>query len=349
MLKRTAGSIMLQARTVCALFIALTIIAACDRLPLTAADEPGGPYLVLELDMASLRGQQLENVVDQMATGLREAIPAIRYSGRGVLNDAARVRLADPADRDRALAALQGLANSPTHDGPILAFSVTDDNVIEARLTPSYLRGLSEQAAEQSIQVLRRRVDPEGRDGVEVARQGETRIFLRAPRVTDTNQLRQRVGIAGLLTFHIVREVSLEDAASGILPGGTILAQPYPGIGDRAEVVERRPRLTGEHLTRANPSVDQYTQEFVLAFELDSEGTRIFCRITREYTGQRFALLLDGQVLTAPTINEPICGGTGQISGNFTPESANELAVILNSGALPAPLTVVEEGVLPRG
>ena len=108
-------------------------------------------------------------------------------------------------------------------------------------------------------------------------------------------------------------------------------------------MVERRPRFTGERLTRASPSTDPQTGEFVLSFALDSEGTTLFCRITRENTGNRFAILLDNQVLTAPRINEPICGGTGQISGNFTAESANNLAIMLRAGALPAPLSVVEQ------
>ena len=114
---------------------------------------------------------------------------------------------------------------------------------------------------------------------------------------------------------------------------------PYPGIGDRPEVVERRARFTGERLIRANATTDPQTGQFVLSFALDGQGTSTFCRITREPTGTRFAILLDNQVLTAPTINEPICGGTGQISGNFDAHSANELAVMLRAGALPAPLT----------
>jgi protein-export membrane protein SecD len=128
-----------------------------------------------------------------------------------------------------------------------------------------------------------------------------------------------------------------------------MVAQPYPEIGSGGEVVERRPRLTGEHLVRAAPSTDQQTGQFVLAFGLDSEGTRIFCRITRDYVNQRFAILLDNQVLTAPTINEPICGGSGQISGNFTAESANNLAIMLRAGALPAPLTVIDERTVDAG
>jgi preprotein translocase subunit SecD len=336
-------------RGACSFLIALsTIVVACDRLPLAAANEQGGAYLVLEIDAATLRRQQLENVADLMATEFRQARPLIRYSGRGVLDDAARIRLVDPSDLDRAFVALRGLATTPNSDAAILTFSAAEDGFIEARLTPSHLRDLSWQAAGQSIEVIRRRVDPTGMGGIEVVRQDDLRIFVRAPRVTDSNELRRSVGITGLLTFHLVREVAAEDAAAGSIPPGAMLAQPYPGIGSTAEVVERRPRFTGERLTRANPSTDPATGEFVLAFQLDSEGSRVFCRLSREYTGQRFAVLLDNQVLTAPTINEPICGGSGQISGNFTPQSATELAVMLNAGALPVPLIVVEEGVLPR-
>jgi protein-export membrane protein SecD len=155
--------------------------------------------------------------------------------------------------------------------------------------------------------------------------------------------LKERIGQTALMTFHMVREVSPEEAASGRLPPGTMLVQPYPQSNGSQEVVERRPRFTGERLTRANPSTDPQTAEFVLSFALDSEGSRLFCRITREHTNDRFAILLDNQVLTAPRINEPICGGTGQISGNFSAESANNLAVMLRAGALPAPLSVIDE------
>ena len=338
---------MLQARAVCALFVALTIVVACDRIPFAAANQKGGAYLALEVDVSALQRQQLDLVADQMAQALRDASPAIRYTGRGVVGDAARVRLVDPSQIDRALEALRPLATSSS-GAAVLTFSSGDAGLVEARLTPSYLGEMSGLAANQSVEVIRRRVDPMGTDGVEITRQGAQRIFVRAPRLNDTALLQSRLGMTGLLTFHLVREVSPEEAAAGRLPPGTMLVQPYPGIGQSAEVVERRPRLTGENLERANPSTDQYTQEFVLAFELDREGARIFCRITRDYTGQRFAILLDNQVLTAPTVNEPICGGRGQISGNFTPQSATDLAIILKSGAFPAPLNIVEQGVLPR-
>jgi protein-export membrane protein SecD len=322
-------------------------LGACDHLPFDAANEQGGPYLVLEIDTVALHNQQLDNVADRMASELRNVSPSIRYSGRGVVGDTARVQLVETADLPRARETLRGLASSPGMEGEVLIFSFKEDGVIEARLAPAHLRELSQQAANQSIEVIRRRVDPMGASGVEITRQGDQRIFVRAPRMASADQLRRTVGITGLLTFHFVREVSPEDVAADRIPPGTMLVQPYPGIGDGAEVVERRPRFTGERLANATPSTDPQTGSFVLAFRLDREGTRIFCRLTHDHTGQRFAILLDNQVLTAPTINEPICGGSGQISGNFTAQTANELAAVLRAGALPAPLIVVEEGIRP--
>ena len=309
-------------------------------------DLRGGSQLLLEVDVNTLRRQQLDNVADQMAAALRDAEPAIRYTGRGVVGEAARVRLIDPTQMDRARQALRPLqrSNTNTSSNDILVFSQGEGGLIEARMTPASLRDLSRQAAQQSIEVIRRRIDPDGTAEISISRQGDNRIAVQAPGVTDPEQLRSRIGQTALMTFHLVREVSPEEAAAGRLPPGTMLAQPYPEINDRGpEVVERRPRLTGERLTNANPSTDQQTAEFVLTFEFDSQGSLIFCRITREYVNQRFAILLDNQVLTAPTINEPICGGRGQISGNFTAQSATDLAVMLRAGALPAPLTVIEQ------
>ncbi len=296
-------------------------------------DLRGGSQILLEIDTATLRRQQLDNIADQMATALREAMPRIVFTGRGVVGDAARVRLTNLADAERAMEALRPLTRSATSADPILEIAPAAEGLIEARIPQTQLRALSRQAAQQSIEVIRRRIDPTGTSEVSITRQGDERIVVQAPGVTDPQQLKSRIGQTALMTFHMVR-------ASG---PGTIVAQPYPEIGDSPEVVERRPRLTGENLLRAFPSTDQQTGEFVMSFQLDNRGTRIFCRISREHVGERFAILLDGQVLTAPTIREPICGGSGQISGNFTAQSSSELALMLNAGALPAPLTIIDE------
>jgi preprotein translocase subunit SecD len=306
-------------------------------------DLRGGSQLLLEVDTATLRRQQLDNIADQMAAALRDADPRISYTGRGVVGDAARIRLVNPDDLQRARQALRPLQIDPANGRDLLELSEAPDNLFEARMTDEQLGALSRQAAQQSIEVIRRRIDPDGTAEVSIARQGDNRIAVQAPGVSDPEQLRERIGQTALMTFHMVRDVSPEEAAAGRLPPGTMVVQPSPQSGGQQEIVTRRPAFTGERLTRANPTTDSQTGEFVLSFALDSEGTRLFCRITRENTGNRFAILLDNQVLTAPRINEPICGGSGQISGNFTAETANNLAIMLRAGALPAPLTVVEQ------
>lgn len=306
-------------------------------------DLRGGSQLLLEIDVATLQRQQLENITDLMASALRDAEPAIRFTGRSVVGDAARVRLMDPTQMGAARRALNPVAASPTGGNPIYTFAEGADGLIEARITPAHLRELSRQAAQQSIEVIRRRIDPTGTAEVTIQRQGDDRIIVQAPGVTDPQQLKERIGQTALMTFHMVREVDPADAAAGRLPPGTMMVQPSPDSDAQVEIVERRPRFTGERLTNASPSTDPQTNEFVLSFRLDNEGTRIFCRITRDNTGNRFAILLDNQVLTAPRINEPICGGSGQISGGFTAQRAQDLAVMLRAGALPAPLSVIDE------
>ncbi len=312
-------------------------------------DLRGGSHLLLEIDTTALKRQQLDNITDQMATALRDAEPAIRFTGRGVVGDVARIRLIDPADMTRAMAAMRPLARSSTNGNESTIFTEATEGSIEARMTDASLRELSRQAAQQSVEVIRRRIDPNGTSEVNIARQGDDRIVVQAPGVNDPEQLKELIGQTALMTFHMVRELSPEEIQSGALPVNTMLVQPYPQIGNQQEVVERRARFTGERLQRANPSTDPQTGQFVLSFALDGQGTSLFCRITRENTGHRFAILLDNQVLTAPTINEPICGGSGQISGNFTAETANQLAVMLRAGALPAPLTVIEQRTVGAG
>jgi protein-export membrane protein SecD len=301
----------------------------------------GGVHLLLQVDVSVLRQQQLENIADQMGAVLRDAEPRIQFSGRGVVGDAARIRITNAEDLERARRLLRDLARSQTSQNDILTFADGADGLIEARMTPAHVRELSRQAAQQSIEVIRRRIDPTGTSEVTIIRQGDERIVVQAPGLSDPEELKNRIGQTALMTFHMVREMDAADG--GRIPPGAMVVEPYPGIGDQPELVERRPRFTGERLTRANPSQDGQTGEIVMSFQLDSQGTRQFCAITRQYTGQRFAILLDNQVLTAPRINEPICGGSGQISGNFTAQTASDLSVMLRAGALPAPLTVIEE------
>jgi preprotein translocase subunit SecD len=323
-------------RRLLVLALAASLVASCDQLQslanTTVRDD--GPYLLLEVDTPALQQLRLQQVADQMAEKLRGSTPAIRLTGRGVVADAARIRVIDRADQARAITALAEL-------GSDFVISSGDDGLIEARIAPAAIARLSQSATSQSIEVLQRRLG----QAAAVAQHRNGQIIVRTNAAFDP-ALRSKLTTTALLTFHNVREVTPDDAVNGRLPPGTMLVNPYPGMDSMSEVVERRPRFTGERLVRADATIDPQTSENSIAFALDAEGTRIFCRITRENTGNRFAVLLDNQVLTAPRINEPICGGSGIISG-FSREGAQEMAIMLSAGALPAPLIIVAEGVGP--
>ncbi|MGE3582117.1 MAG: protein translocase subunit SecD, partial [Hyphomonadaceae bacterium] len=313
-------------------------------------DLRGGSHLLLEIDVATLRRQRLDQVADSMGQALREATPRIQYSGRSATGEVARIRLLNPEDMPRALTALQTIVNPIATNAfgtgtPDIEFTQGENGLIEARVTEQALSQLARQAVGQSIEIIRRRVDPTGVAEVSIQRQGDDRITVQAPGQSDPTVLRDRIGQTARLTFHLLDEtVSPEDAAAGrIGPGSLYLQFANQDFEQGGIVVRRRPALTGEHLNDAQPRFDSQTNQPIVSFRFDSEGSRIFCRLTTEYTQRRFAIVLDDRVLTAPVINEPICGGSGQISGGFTAARANELSVLLRAGALPAPLTVIEQ------
>lgn len=311
-------------------------------------DLQGGSSLLLEIDGVTLRRQRLENVSDSMMAALRDAEPRI-FATASVVGDAARVRLREQADQPRAVEALRGVVGLVEARGgfgggePDLTIAVAQDGAIEARLTPEALRALSRDAVARSIEVIRRRVDPTGTSEVSITRQGDDRISVQAPGESDPELLKERIGQTALLTFHLVDDqADMEAVAAGRVPPSSMIAEGY-GPNEAPELVRRRPSLSGENLTNARTTTDPQTGQYAIAIQFDSAGARTFCRISTEYTGRRFAILLDNKVLTAPVFREPICGGSGQIDGSFNAETASELALLLRAGALPVPLSVVEQ------
>jgi protein-export membrane protein SecD len=312
-------------------------------------DLQGGAYLLYQVDVKALEKQQLESAVDDMARVLREAKPRISYTGRGVANDAARLRLVNPADSQRALKLLNDEVATDVQVGGFgrteksMSFTQTPDGLIEGRFSKTLLEQSTRRAVDQSREVIMRRIDPGGVSETSVQRQGLDRIVVQAPGEQDPETLKRRIGQTARLTFHLVdHNVQPQDAAAGRVPPGTVL-MPQDDAREPFVAVKERAILSGDDLNSSNPSFDQQTNEPVVAFRFDSRGARIFGQITQQNTGKRFAVVLDGKVITAPNINEPILGGSGQISGSFTPESAKELSDLLNAGALPAPLAIVEQ------
>jgi protein-export membrane protein SecD len=310
-------------------------------------DLRGGSHLLLEVDSKNLYKDKLENTVDEMARALADAKPRIGYTGRAVVGDAARIKVLDPADQERALALIrkipQPLQSASGGGGMDLEIDVGADGAIEARLPTAARSALTRDAVTRSIEVVRRRVDAAGTAEIAITRQGDDRIIVQAPGEQDPESLKRRIGQTAKMTFHMVDStVSPADAAAGrIPPGSELMLSDDPAEG--AVVVRSRAALSGDNLVEAHAGFDQQTQAPIVNFKFDAAGGRIFCQLTTRYTGQRFATVLDGKVITAPRINTPICGGQGYIEGNFTTETANELAVLLRAGALPAPLSVIEQ------
>jgi len=305
-------------------------------------DLRGGSYLLLEVDMNTVVRERLDGMVDGARTRLRAA--NVRYVNLAA--DAASrrvgVRVTEPGQVQAALAAMRELSNPiqlPTGQSvPDLEVTSGADGQIWATLTEVGLRAKSTSAVEQSIEIVRRRVDETGVAEALIARQGTHRILVTLPGIEDPDRIKQLLGRTARMTFHLVDEA----AALAATPPPGVMFLPGERGGERF-AVRRRIEVDGANLTDARAGQDSRTGEWVVNFTFDSVGTRRFAQITRENVGRPFAVVLDEKVITAPVIREPILGGRGQISGSFTVRTANDLAVLLRAGALPAPLTVVEE------
>ena len=198
---------------------------------------------------------------------------------------------------------------------------------------------------DQSIEVVRKRVDESGTKEPVIQKQGLRRIIVQLPGIKDPERIRSLIGRTAKLNFHLLDPTTVELANQrGKLPPGTFkVPNANPAGYEKEFIVKKRILLTGDNLVNAAATVDPQSGKYVVAFEFDRKGAKKFAKITTENTYQRLAILLDNNVISAPQIREPITGGQGNISGNFSPETANDLAVLLRAGSLPAPIDVLEE------
>ncbi|MBL8200021.1 MAG: protein translocase subunit SecD [Chromatiales bacterium] len=304
-------------------------------------DLRGGSHLVLEMDLGALAREQLSAIREDARTALREA----RISGPtpAIVGDSVIVRLTDPAraaDAERVLRALQADA-APVAGGspPTLLISRGVDGSIALRPGSAWLEARQGTALEQSLEVVRRRIDAIGVAEPTVQQLGQDRILVQLPGVQDPGAIRQLLGSTAKLTFHQVHAASAR--ATARLPAGYAW---FPGTSPgESYAIEREPMLQGDRLTQASAGFDQQTQQPIVQFRFDSYGAKRFADITRAHVGEPFAIVLDGKVISAPVIREPITGGAGQISGNFSTAEASSLSAMLRAGALPVPLKVMEE------
>ncbi len=319
------------------------------QMPL-GLDLRGGAHLLLAMDGAEIRKDWLQTVQGDARRSLREA--KIGFSGIGVQGQSVQVTLVKPEDMETALTELRKLVQPIGNvlmgtSGSDLTVAKTSDTQIT--LTPTD-QGFTERlnhASAASIETINRRVNALGTAESTVVRQGLDRILVQYPGLSDTRQLKELIGQTAKLSFHAVhRTVTAEEARATRVP----LGYKFYEAVDRAEaggqteyLLLEEPVVQGEDLDDSQPGFDQRTNEPIISFRFNASGARKFGRFTQENVGEPFAIVLDDKVISAPVIREPILGGSGQISGNFTVETSNNLAIQLRSGALPAKLTVVEE------
>ena len=307
-------------------------------------DLRGGSHLLLEVDMGAVIHDRVEGLVDSARTALRTAnvgYTAITPGERGIT-----VQLRDPAQAEEAAKALRGLANRVGGGAlgggqPDLDVSV-NGATITATLSEAALRDRATQAVEQSIEIVRRRIDETGVNEPTIARQGTDRILVQLPGVEDPDRVKRLLGTTAKMTFRLV-DMNADPTTGRAPPGSEVLPSVEGGRNQTAYVVRKKVEVDGANLKHATAGTNPQTGEWVVNFEFDGVGARRFADITKTNVGRPFAIVLDNKVISAPVIREPITGGRGQISGSFNAASANDLAVLLRAGALPAPLKVIEE------
>ena len=325
--------------------------AWAQRRLVLGLDLQGGSYLLLEVDSNYVKKEKLDQVRDDIRRTLRDA--KIGYTGLAVRNDAVEVRIRD-TDVPNALAKLRELSQPL---GGLLGSSgqrsveVSDagSGLIRITVPQAAITERIRQTIEQSIQIVERRVNQLGTVEPVIQRQGTDRILVQVPGLQDPSRLKELLGKTAKMEFRMVDPtVPPDQAQQGRVPPDSelLMSSTSPKI---PYVIKKQVLVSGGDLTDAQPGFDQRSGEPIVSFRFNTSGSRKFAQATSENVGQPFAIVLDNEVISAPVIREPITGGSGQISGSFTVQQANDLAILLRAGALPAPLTVIEERTVGPG
>jgi preprotein translocase subunit SecD len=302
-------------------------------------DLRGGSHLLLEVAVDNVIDEQLQGLVDQVRSELRGA--KIGYTDLGLANGAVHFRLTDATQEDKA----RDIVHDIDRDLEIKR----DDGGFTLRMTEAKIAEKKRAAMDQSIEIVRRRIDETGTREPSIQREGDNRILVQLPGVDDPERIKNLLGQTAKLTFRLVDESASAALASGqgsTLPPGTekLPSAETPG---QFFVVQKRIMVSGDTLVDAQPSFNN--GDPVVSFRFDSIGGKRFGEATRTNTGRLFAIVLDNKVISAPVIREPILGGSGVISGHFTTQSAQDLALLLRAGALPAPIRILEERTVGPG
>ncbi|MGE0584072.1 MAG: protein translocase subunit SecD [Flavobacteriaceae bacterium] len=324
-----------------------------ERKLVLGLDLQGGSHLLLAVDTEAVVRERMDALRDDVRQTLREA--RIGYTGLGISGRSVQVRVRDTSQLDDAVrrirdtrTALSGMALTGTAEYDIEVAS-SEDGLITVTINDLAIEQRVRSSVEQSIEIVRRRIDELGTTEPTIQREGADRIIVQVPGLDDPARLKALIGQTAKLTFRLVdSSMPVQEAISGRPPVDSEVLYstddpPAPYL------VQKRVMVSGEDLVDAQPGFDQRTNEPIVSFRFNSSGARKFGLVTQQNVGQPFAIVLDNEVISAPVIREPILGGSGQISGNFSVDSANDLAILLRAGALPAPLTILAERTVGPG
>ncbi|GAB6845209.1 preprotein translocase subunit SecD [Methylorubrum rhodinum] len=307
-------------------------------------DLQGGSQLLLEVDQNDLVGGMVKGLRDEVRGVLqREGVRS--EGGIQTLKRGVQVRIPDAAGRAKVLPKLRELSQPIQNalvgpgGGSTLDIAEQPDGLIQLSFTDAGLNERTRKAVTQGIEVIRRRLDSTGTLEPSIQQQGADRILIQVPGLQDPQRLEALLGSTAKLEFRMLADS----------PSGDVDLLPNKDEGGAKVPVERRVMADGSELTDAQPAFDTQTNEPMVSFKFNLKGAQKFGQATSENVGRRMAIVLDGVVQSAPVIRSAITGGSGQITGNFTVQQANDLSVLLRAGALPAKFIVVERRVVGPG
>lgn len=294
-------------------------------------DLQGGSYLLLEVQTDVLIEEEFENFIDTIRIISRENRIKINQVEKN--NDELQIRF--DSSENLNLIKSDFLKNYRS-----VKFNI-NNNVVSISVDDLFKKSIQDSAIKQSLEIVRKRIDESGTKEPLIQRSGRERILLQLPGVKDPERIKDLLGKTAKLNFHMVDDDDSKSLSLNIAPFGKMIVSDIDN-DDIKYLLEKKSRVGGENLIDANASFDP-TEGHAVSFRFDTTGAQKFGKATSENIGKRFAVVLDGVVITAPVINSAITGGSGIITGNFTSQEATDLAVLLRAGALPAPLEIVEE------
>ena len=299
-------------------------------------DLQGGSYLLLEIDNEPVVIQQLQNKLLQIKNYLKER--NINYKNIILKNNKF---ISFEINEDQLDQTKELFDNNDSDINPYYQqyksheFDLSiNNNIFLLNFSKYGLINIKSSLQNQAIEIVRRRVDEIGTNEPNILKRGNDRILVELPGLDNPDRIKSLLGKTANLTFRFITQSEEESFGTEKL---------FFEDSSEVAIVSRRIVLSGDNLIDAKPRMDNQNNETVVSFTLDRVGAKRFAKATSAGVGKRLAIVLDGKIISAPNVSEPIVGGSGQITGNFTFQSATDLALLLRSGALPAPLNIIEE------